>query len=121
MPSFADQGRNIQPLPCQDKVGQRGVCMFAWNCAEAGGTHLGTCVDRFYFGSCCKLPDVINSEDLQSNNINEIQAEPDENLAAPVVTNKPTTTSTTEVTTTEEITEATTTELKSRKKCIFLN
>ena len=35
--------------------------MFAWNCAEAGGQHLGTCVDRFYFGSCCKLPDVINS------------------------------------------------------------
>jgi len=53
--------RNIQPLPCQDKDGARGVCMFAWNCAEAGGQHLGTCVDRFYFGSCCKLPDVINS------------------------------------------------------------
>ena len=29
--------------------------MFAWNCVEAGGKHLGTCIDRFYFGSCCKL------------------------------------------------------------------
>merc|ERR1719429_434277 len=29
--------------------------MFAWNCVEAGGQHLGTCIDRFYFGSCCKL------------------------------------------------------------------
>jgi hypothetical protein len=33
--------------------------MFAWNCVEAGGNHLGTCIDRFYFGSCCKLPEVI--------------------------------------------------------------
>ena len=31
--------------------------MFAWNCVEAGGTHLGTCIDRFYFGSCCKMPE----------------------------------------------------------------
>merc|ERR1712223_1460693 len=44
--------------------------MFAWNCAEAGGQHLGTCVDRFYFGSCCKLPDVINSIE-ESTNKNE--------------------------------------------------
>ena len=31
--------------------------MFAWNCVEAGGAHLGTCIDRFYFGSCCRLPE----------------------------------------------------------------
>ena len=24
----------------------QGVCMFAWNCVEAGGKHLGTCIDR---------------------------------------------------------------------------
>ena len=29
--------------------------MFAWTCVEQGGEHLGTCIDRFYFGSCCKL------------------------------------------------------------------
>ena len=25
---------------------ETGVCMFAWNCVEAGGKHLGTCIDR---------------------------------------------------------------------------
>lgn len=76
--------------------------MFAWNCAEAGGTHLGTCVDRFYFGSCCSLPDVIKPQDMiPTNNINEIPAEPAENVAAPAVT-PTTTTSTTTTTTTPE-------------------
>jgi len=27
-------------------------------CTFAGGTHLGTCRDRFIFGSCCRLPPV---------------------------------------------------------------
>ena len=41
------QGRQIQPLACVSKSGgQKGVCMFAWNCVEAGGKHLGTCIDR---------------------------------------------------------------------------
>ena len=40
------QGRQIQPLACVSKTGEKGVCMFAWNCVEAGGQHLGTCIDR---------------------------------------------------------------------------
>ncbi|KAF2360372.1 Serine proteases trypsin domain [Trinorchestia longiramus] len=48
-------GRNIQPLPCATKEGDTGVCMFAWDCMKAEGSHLGTCIERFYFGSCCKL------------------------------------------------------------------
>ncbi|XP_071546992.1 uncharacterized protein Np isoform X2 [Panulirus ornatus] len=48
-------GRNLHQLPCVSKGGEKGVCMFAWNCEFTGGTHLGTCVDGFYFGSCCKL------------------------------------------------------------------
>ena len=91
---FLGQGRNIQPLPCQDNKGSRGVCMFAWNCAEAGGTHLGTCVDRFYFGSCCKLPVVIKPEDLdQMNSETDIQTDPSESIAAPVSKPKPSSTS----------------------------
>jgi len=55
------RGRQIQPLACVSKSGsESGVCMFAWNCVEAAGKHLGTCIDRFYFGSCCQLPE--NSE-----------------------------------------------------------
>ena len=43
----ARSGRQIQPLTCVSKAGEEtGVCMFAWNCVEAGGKHLGTCIDR---------------------------------------------------------------------------
>lgn len=31
--------------------------MFAIDCLKANGSHLGTCIDRFYFGSCCQIPD----------------------------------------------------------------
>lgn len=31
--------------------------MFAIDCMKANGSHLGTCIDRFYFGSCCQIPD----------------------------------------------------------------
>ncbi|XP_043526074.1 serine proteinase stubble [Frieseomelitta varia] len=55
-------GRNIRHLPCVSRrTGETGVCMFAFTCAKANGTHLGTCIDRFYFGSCCKIdeePDI---------------------------------------------------------------
>ena len=62
---FPGQDRQIQPLSCFSQTsGEAGVCMFAWNCVEAGGNHLGTCIDRFYFGSCCKLPEVIASNEL---------------------------------------------------------
>ncbi|XP_076633430.1 serine protease notopleural [Colletes latitarsis] len=51
-------GRNIRNLPCVSRrTGETGVCMFAFTCAKANGTHLGTCIDRFYFGSCCKIDD----------------------------------------------------------------
>ena len=38
--------------------------MLARNCKEAGGSHLGTCIDKVVFGSCCKLPNVTTSEEL---------------------------------------------------------
>ena len=45
----ARAGRQIQPLSCVSKAdsSEAGVCMFAWNCVEAGGKHLGTCIDRY--------------------------------------------------------------------------
>ncbi|XP_035214384.1 flocculation protein FLO11-like [Stegodyphus dumicola] len=49
--------RVIQPYSCQDPATkEEGVCMFSWNCQRSNGTHLTYCMDRFYFGSCCKLP-----------------------------------------------------------------
>ncbi|KAL2719603.1 serine proteinase stubble isoform X1 [Vespula squamosa] len=64
VPQFlpSSTGRNIRHLPCVSRrTGETGICMFAFTCAKANGTHLGTCIDRFYFGSCCKIdeePDV---------------------------------------------------------------
>ena len=85
--------------------------MFAWNCAEAGGTHLGTCVDRFYFGSCCQMPDVLSSEELEVKPVDQSLEpnSPDENLAAPAVTTIKTTTTTTTTTSTTTTTQKTTT------------
>ncbi|CAH0551886.1 unnamed protein product [Brassicogethes aeneus] len=52
----ATTGRNIRNLPCiSRKNNESGVCMFAIDCVKANGTHLGTCIDRFYFGSCCHI------------------------------------------------------------------
>lgn len=54
-------GRNIRHLPCVvRRSGIEGVCMFAIDCIKANGTHLGTCIDRFYFGSCCQLKVTVN-------------------------------------------------------------
>ncbi|CAG0882243.1 unnamed protein product [Cyprideis torosa] len=52
---------NIRPVPCSGRRSGEsetitGICMFAWDCMKLNGTHLGTCIDRFYFGSCCEIP-----------------------------------------------------------------
>merc|ERR1719410_521350 len=92
----ARSGRQIQPLTCVSKAGsETGVCMFAWNCVEAGGKHLGTCIDRFYFGSCCKLPDH-ESLPQTDESINEI---PDAPLKPLPSSTEPSTTSTSTSTT----------------------
>ena len=49
-------GRSLRQLPCKSRrTDEIGVCMFAMECMKANGTHLGTCIDRFYFGACCQL------------------------------------------------------------------
>ena len=37
-------------------AGRGGVCTYSMLCTFARGEHLGTCRDRFIFGSCCRLP-----------------------------------------------------------------
>uniref|UniRef100_A0A1B6D6T6 Peptidase S1 domain-containing protein n=1 Tax=Clastoptera arizonana TaxID=38151 RepID=A0A1B6D6T6_9HEMI len=69
-----DFGRNIRELPCVSRrTGETGVCMFAYSCAKKNGTHLGTCIDRFYFGSCCKIANtnIDLAAPLDSNSISE--------------------------------------------------
>ena len=39
------QNNILADVECVDVL--QGVCMFAWNCVEAGGKHLGTCIDRY--------------------------------------------------------------------------
>ncbi|XP_072391809.1 uncharacterized protein Np [Diabrotica undecimpunctata] len=61
-------GRNIRNLPCISRRNSNlsGYCMFAIDCLKANGTHLGTCIDGFYFGSCCHIEPV---KDIIDNNI----------------------------------------------------
>ncbi|CAG9855977.1 unnamed protein product [Phyllotreta striolata] len=61
----ATTGRNIRNLPCISRrnSNQSGFCMFAIDCLKANGTHLGTCIDGFYFGSCCYIEPVHNIVD----------------------------------------------------------
>ncbi|KAL3286399.1 hypothetical protein HHI36_000908 [Cryptolaemus montrouzieri] len=63
-------GRNIRNLPCVSrKTNEKGICMFAINCLKANGTHLGTCIDKFYFGSCCHIPPVSDVENTIDSDI----------------------------------------------------
>ncbi|KAM3955977.1 serine protease notopleural [Aphomia sociella] len=64
--------RNIRHLPCiSRRTGQEGLCMFAIDCLKANGSHLGTCIDRFYFGSCCQIPDKTLLPQIIGNNIED--------------------------------------------------
>ncbi|XP_039299261.1 serine protease filzig [Nilaparvata lugens] len=62
-------GYRIVPKPCKDttstsEVGGKaktksqgeGVCMFNYECAQREGTVIGSCMDGFLFGACCRLP-----------------------------------------------------------------
>ena len=42
--------------------------MFAYDCIENRGSHIGACVDGLYFGSCCKLPKGMKPSDLTVSN-----------------------------------------------------
>lgn len=43
--------------------------MFAIDCLKSNGTHLGTCIDRFYFGSCCHIEPIKEAENSIETNI----------------------------------------------------
>jgi len=61
-------GYRIVPRACKDTTGDTsykndvggggsgGVCMFNFECAQLGGSVVGSCVDVFLFGACCRLP-----------------------------------------------------------------
>ncbi|XP_050315723.1 serine proteinase stubble [Anthonomus grandis grandis] len=71
-------GRNIRNLPCisRKNSGLSGVCMFAIDCLKANGTHLGTCIDRFYFGSCCHI-EPIKDHSVETNIILDTREPPE--------------------------------------------
>ncbi|KAG8198550.1 hypothetical protein JTE90_026451 [Oedothorax gibbosus] len=50
---------SIRPVPCTNYVtGESGICTFNWSCVNvAHGVHIGPCVDRFFVGTCCKIPE----------------------------------------------------------------
>ncbi|XP_059610081.1 mucin-2-like [Phlebotomus argentipes] len=72
--SHYQSGRNIRHLPCKiRRSGEEGICMFAIDCLKSNGTHLGTCIDRFYFGSCCHIKDdqLLVEPEISDNSIDE--------------------------------------------------
>ncbi|GIY02044.1 serine proteinase stubble [Caerostris darwini] len=46
----------IRPESCTNAMGDKGTCMFVWQCIKQDGVQIGTCVDRFLVGACCALP-----------------------------------------------------------------
>ncbi|XP_054281294.1 serine protease filzig [Macrosteles quadrilineatus] len=52
-------GYRIVPKTCADLTSNgkaKGVCMFNYECAQRNGQVVGSCMDGFLFGACCKLP-----------------------------------------------------------------
>ncbi|XP_065206196.1 serine protease filzig-like [Planococcus citri] len=53
-------GYKILPKPCKDTSSPQkentGVCMFNYECTQRAGTVVGSCMDGFLYGTCCKLP-----------------------------------------------------------------
>lgn len=52
-------GYKILPKPCKDTSSpqkEAGICMFNYECTQRAGTVVGSCMDGFLYGTCCKLP-----------------------------------------------------------------
>lgn len=52
-------GYRIVPKTCTDLTSNgksKGVCMFNYECTQRDGQVVGSCMDGFLFGACCKLP-----------------------------------------------------------------
>lgn len=53
-------GYRIVPKTCTDLTSNgkaaKGVCMFNYECTQRNGQVVGSCMDGFLFGACCKLP-----------------------------------------------------------------
>ncbi|XP_053661709.1 mucin-5AC [Anopheles marshallii] len=64
--------RNLRHLPCVVRnTGEEGICMFAIDCFKSNGTHLGVCIDKIFFGSCCQVNDdrLLFDPDITDNSI----------------------------------------------------
>ncbi|CAA9993058.1 unnamed protein product [Nesidiocoris tenuis] len=52
-------GYRIAPKSCKDLTSHgkgTGLCMFNYECSKKNGTVVGSCMDGFLFGACCRLP-----------------------------------------------------------------
>lgn len=66
--------------------------MFMWDCIKSEGLHLGTCSDRFLFGSCCYHNSTFNDIDIQrpnttfNQNLNTSEPKPQAVVSSSVIT-----------------------------------
>ncbi|PNF43463.1 hypothetical protein B7P43_G10805 [Cryptotermes secundus] len=53
-------GYRIVPKPCRPESdtlsAELGICMFNYECSAREGEVVGSCMDGFLFGACCRLP-----------------------------------------------------------------
>ncbi|GFY45333.1 serine protease filzig [Trichonephila inaurata madagascariensis] len=65
----------IRPVPCSNRMtGESGICTFNWSCINvAHGVHIGPCVDRFFVGTCCKIPQgtELNKSDTSNHGVGQ--------------------------------------------------
>ncbi|XP_076341775.1 serine proteinase stubble-like [Tachypleus tridentatus] len=58
---YLSSGLQIRPKPCSNDLGEKGTCMFVWDCIQTDGVHLNHCLDGILIGSCCGHNDVSNT------------------------------------------------------------
>ncbi|XP_013793581.1 salivary glue protein Sgs-3-like, partial [Limulus polyphemus] len=90
-------GLEIRPKPCSNDLGEKGTCMFVWDCIQTDGVHLNHCLDGILIGSCCGHNDVANTvpdsvnQDKQSSITTGVSTP--STVTSSVVTKKPFTSS----------------------------
>ncbi|XP_076308429.1 serine proteinase stubble-like [Tachypleus tridentatus] len=80
---YCTTGLEIHPKTCQNKLGQKGNCMFVWECVKIDGVHLSHCIDKYLIRSCCGSRSPVNDQKTEASTLTS--------ETSPLVNNKPTT------------------------------
>ncbi|CAO1413529.1 unnamed protein product [Diamesa hyperborea] len=85
-------GYKITPKFCtvvkSSKADSHGptICMFNHECVERKGEVMGACMDGFLFGTCCKLPGVVETN-IKSSDVSSVNNQIDKQSLKPQIVN----------------------------------